>query len=134
MHPDVVVLVDAHRVRERPRVQAFADLANELAVRAELEELRRGRRVGRPGRAVGSREDEDVPLRVERDASASPKFRSGGSLKKFGTESNGISGGGCCANDVAPSSTNSMAMKRFTDSSYFGPDEAASTTTTPHGR
>src|SRR5690242_14220521 len=38
------------------------------------------------------------PFEFTATPAPSPKFRSGGSLKKFGTESNGISGGGCCAN------------------------------------
>ena len=41
--PDVVVLIDPHRVRERPRVEIVADLADVRAVRAELEQLRGGR-------------------------------------------------------------------------------------------
>src|SRR6185295_5724744 len=66
--PDVVVLVHAHRVRERPRVEALADLADELAVLVELEELARRAAVRRAHRAVGARVDEDVALRVDRDA------------------------------------------------------------------
>ena len=46
--PDVVVLVDAHGVRERPAVEALADFADELALRSELEQLRGSRRIGRP--------------------------------------------------------------------------------------
>ena len=48
--PDVVVFVDAHRVRERPSVQVAADLSQEVAVRCELEQLRRCRAVRRTAR------------------------------------------------------------------------------------
>src|SRR5262245_46918406 len=37
------------------------------------------------------------PFELTATPDASPKFMSGGSLKKFGAESNGISGAGCCA-------------------------------------
>ena len=37
--PNVVILVDFHRVRERPGVEIVADLANEFAVGIELQEL-----------------------------------------------------------------------------------------------
>src|SRR5437868_13566118 len=43
--PDIVGAVDADDVGERPCVQVLADLANEFAVRAELEKLRGGGRV-----------------------------------------------------------------------------------------
>ena len=89
--PDVVVLVDADVVRERPRVQVLADLADELAVRPELEQLRRGGAVGRSGR-VAAIEDEDVLLRFIATPETSPRFMSAGSFRKLGTESNGISG------------------------------------------
>ena len=65
--PDVVVAVDAHGVRERPGVEVLADLANEVAVGVELEQLRRGRGVRRAGR-VAAREHEHVALGVDRDA------------------------------------------------------------------
>ena len=47
--PDVVVLVDPNGVGLRPCVQALADFPQELAVGAELEQLRR-RRTHRPDR------------------------------------------------------------------------------------
>ena len=46
-HPDIVVLVDAHRMRERPGIKILADLTDELAVGSELEQLRGGCGVGR---------------------------------------------------------------------------------------
>ena len=42
------------RVRERPAVQALADLADEFALGTELEQLRRGRRVRRDRRRCSS--------------------------------------------------------------------------------
>src|ERR1700694_3622922 len=45
--PEIVVLVDANRVRERPGVETFADLAQIRAVAIELEDLRGGSREGR---------------------------------------------------------------------------------------
>ena len=68
--PDVVVLVDAHAVGERPGVEALADLADILAVAGELEELRGRRRIGRTAGAVRAREHEDVALGVHRHARA----------------------------------------------------------------
>ncbi len=62
--PDVVVLVDAHAVRERPGVEALADFPQELALGTELEQLRRGGRIGRTAGAVRSREHEDVALGI----------------------------------------------------------------------
>src|SRR5579863_6938393 len=38
------------------------------------------------------------PLELSATPEASPRFMSGGSLSRLGTESNGISGGCCCAN------------------------------------
>src|SRR5581483_4897094 len=65
--PDVVVPVYAHRVRIRPRVKVFADLADEPAVGAEFEQLG-GTRPVSGARRVAAGEDEDVFLRVDRDA------------------------------------------------------------------
>ena len=53
------------RVGQREIV--LADLADELALGIELEQLRGRGHVGRPGH-VAAREDEDVSLRVDRDA------------------------------------------------------------------
>src|SRR5258708_27294476 len=62
--PDVVVLVDADAVRERPGVKPLADLADKLAFLVELQKLRRRRSIGRAARALRAREDEDMALRV----------------------------------------------------------------------
>ena len=53
---------------ERPGVEILADLADELAVGAELQDLRRGVAVGRAGARAAARVDEDVALGVDRDA------------------------------------------------------------------
>src|SRR5262249_51510085 len=45
--PDVVVLVDAHRMGESPAVKTLADFAHENPFLIELEQLRRGWRVSR---------------------------------------------------------------------------------------
>src|SRR4030095_6060811 len=63
--PNVVVLVDAHRMGERPAVKTLADLAHENAVLIELEQLRSGGRVSRAARAVGACKHEYVALRVD---------------------------------------------------------------------
>ena len=63
--PDVVVLVDADRMRERPAVQVLADLADELAFRAELQQLG-GRGPERRARgAARAREHVHATLRVD---------------------------------------------------------------------
>ena len=56
--PDVVLRVDAHRVREGEAVVVAADLAHEVALRRVLEQPR----------LVGAVVDVDVALRVGRDA------------------------------------------------------------------
>ena len=66
-YPDVVILIDLHRVRERPGIQMMADLANEFAVGAELQKLCGARPIGGAG-GVAAREDEDVSLGVHRHA------------------------------------------------------------------
>ena len=66
--PDVVAAVDSDGVRKGPAVQVLADLADELAVRPEFKELCGSRAVGRTGGAVRAREDEQVSLRVHRNA------------------------------------------------------------------
>ena len=98
--PDVVVAIDAHRVRERPGVEALADLAHELAVRAELEQLRGRRRVGRPAGAVRRVKTKTCPFELTATPDTSPKFMPSGSLRKSATESNSSSGT-CCGIDAA---------------------------------
>src|SRR5206468_11026457 len=61
--PDVVLLVDAHRVREGPGVEVLADLADEAAVTIEFQDLRGGR-AERIGDSAAARIDVDVALRV----------------------------------------------------------------------
>ena len=66
--PDVVVPVDADAVRERPAVEPLADLADELALGTELQQLRGRRRVRGTVGAVRACEHEDVAPRVYRHA------------------------------------------------------------------
>ena len=62
--PDVVVPIDAHAVRLRPGIETLADLAYEIAVLIEFEELGRSGTERRAVRAVRAREDEYVAARV----------------------------------------------------------------------
>ena len=59
--------IDAHGVRERPRVQVLTDLTHEAAILIELEQLRR-RRAVRGAVRVAARQHEHVLLRVHGDA------------------------------------------------------------------
>jgi hypothetical protein len=54
----------SHAVGEGPGVEALADLADEIALGGEFEELGCGRRIGRTAGAVRAREHEDVALGV----------------------------------------------------------------------
>ena len=65
--PDVAALVDPHGVREGEAIDVLADLAEEAAIRPELEELRRHAAVHRVA-ATGAGEDVDVATRIEVDA------------------------------------------------------------------
>ena len=94
--PDVVLLVDAHGVGERPGVQVLADLADELACRVELQQLRRGRGVGGPA-GVAARNTKMWPFELTATPDASPKYMSGGSFSGLGTESKVMLGTACCA-------------------------------------
>ena len=62
-HPHVVVLVDAHGVRERRGVVVLAPLLDELQVLIEFEELR-GRGAARRADIAAAGEHEQVTLRV----------------------------------------------------------------------
>ena len=81
--PDVVVRVHAYGMAERPGVQVLADLAHEISFGIELEQLRRGGGVGR-ARGVAARQDEDVPLRVHRDAGDFAQIQVLGQLERVG--------------------------------------------------
>jgi hypothetical protein len=50
--PNIVVLVDAHRVSEGPAVEALANFAEEFSVGPEFEQLRRRGSIGRTVGAV----------------------------------------------------------------------------------
>src|SRR5262249_44834326 len=62
--PEVVVFVKAHVVRVGPGVETLADLFHELAGLVEEENLRGSRAVRWTTRAVRTRVDRDVALRV----------------------------------------------------------------------
>src|SRR6516162_3909128 len=53
------------------------------------------------------------PFEFTATPEASPKCRSLGSLKKFGTESNGISGTACCANSAGLTINSKGRRNRF---------------------
>ncbi len=72
--PDVVVLVDAHGVREREAVTAGAEFLDERAGLIELEQAR----------LAAAHVDEDVPFRVGRDARAFTHVEAGGQLEEVG--------------------------------------------------
>ena len=73
-HPDVVLRVDADRVRELQAVQALADLAHEGAVLVELEQPR----------VAAARVHEHVSLRVGGDADAFAEIQVGRQLEEVG--------------------------------------------------
>ena len=82
--PDVVVLVDAHSVRERPGVEILADLADEFALGIELQDLRGGVAVRRTGARSAARIDEDVALGVDRNAGGLAEVHVVGQLQQIG--------------------------------------------------
>src|SRR5262249_62246985 len=70
---DVVSRTAFHSLREVEAVDALPDFAHELAGLIELEQpgaglVERARRTDRRVRRTGARVDEDVPLRIRRDA------------------------------------------------------------------
>src|SRR5207244_2611364 len=60
--PQVVLSVEANGVRVRPGIKPSADLADELAIRSELEDLRRGGRIRGAACAVGPGEYRNMPF------------------------------------------------------------------------
>ena len=82
--PDVVVLVDAHRVGIRPGVEVLADLAQERAVVVEFQKLRGGVAEGRTLARAAARIDEDVALGVDRDARDLAEVQVGRQLQEVG--------------------------------------------------
>jgi hypothetical protein len=82
---------------ERPGVEVLADLADELAVRCEFQELRGGVAIGGAGAAAATRIDKYIALRIPGDAGGLTEVHIGRHLRKFGTESNGICGTLSCA-------------------------------------
>ena len=82
--PEVVVPVEANGVGVGERVETLADLADELAVLVELEELRRRRTERRARVAVGPREDDDAALRADGDARRLAQVHVGRKLQEVG--------------------------------------------------
>src|SRR5262249_36267478 len=82
--PDIVVFVDAHGVRERPGVEVLADLADELAVGREFVKLRGGVAEGGSLAAAAARKDEDMSLRIDRDAGGLAEMHVGRQLQEVG--------------------------------------------------
>src|SRR5215510_3984683 len=82
--PNIVVLVDAHRMGESPTVKTLADFAHENAVLIELEQLRGGGCVSRAARAVGPCKHEYVTLRVNGHARNLAEIHSVGKLGEIG--------------------------------------------------
>src|SRR6185295_7704972 len=80
--PEVVVLVEADRVRVGPGVEPLADLAQELACLVEEQDLRGGGAVGGAARAVRSREHRDLALGVHGDAGGFAEIHVGGELEE----------------------------------------------------
>jgi hypothetical protein len=77
------VAVDLEHVRERPGIEIVADLAQKLAVGVELQELRRGSGIGRPG-GVASGQYEDMALGVHRDPTDFAQIHVVGKLQRIG--------------------------------------------------
>jgi hypothetical protein len=67
---------------ERPGVKIVADLANKLAVRTKLQELRGGCSIGWSGR-VSAGKDKDVPFGVDGDARHFAEIQVGRKLEKI---------------------------------------------------
>ena len=81
--PDVVLPIDFHAVRVGPGVEPVADLAQELAIRRELEKLRGAGGIGWSAR-VATRENENVSLGIDRHASNFAEIHVRRKLQEFG--------------------------------------------------
>ena len=88
-HPDVVLRIHPHRLREQESVHALADLAHVLARPIELEQPRaavreRARAADRGVAAAGPRVDEDVALGVGGHAGGFADVHVSGSFSRVG--------------------------------------------------
>ena len=110
--PDVVLLVDPHRVRERPGVQVVADLANVFAVGDRTPEAARRPRRKRARWCCRARKRRCAPSNSPPRRTTSPRYMSGGSFRKSGTDRYPI-GGGCCAKTETLSKNNGTSIARF---------------------
>jgi hypothetical protein len=79
-HPDVVRWIDAHAVTETKAVEALADLAHELALVIELEQLR-GEGAEKGPLSPERDSMKTCPLEFTATAAISPRFISAGYLK-----------------------------------------------------
>ena len=75
--PDVVVGVDADGVGEGPRVKIAPNLAHELALGVEFQQLRRGRAICRSARASAG-EHEHMAFGIDSDPSRFAEVQVGG--------------------------------------------------------
>src|SRR5215472_3504180 len=99
--PDVVVLVDAHRVGIRPGVRFLPISRRYLPSGPNSSNCAAAARWAGP--VVPPRENTKMcPFERTATSDTSPKCRSAGSLKKLGVESKGISGTACCAHSGRP--------------------------------
>ena len=80
--PDVVLFIDADRVREGPCVQVVSNLANKAAVGTKLEKLRGGSGIG-GARRIAARENEYVPLGIRRNSGDFTEIKIGRQLQKI---------------------------------------------------
>jgi hypothetical protein len=76
--PDVVVPIDAHAVRLRPGIETLADLAYEIAVLIEFEELGRGAPNAGPFALFEREKTNTWPLEFTATPGTSPKFMPAG--------------------------------------------------------
>src|SRR3984893_14453028 len=81
--PDVVILVDSHRVREGPGVQVVTNLTNEFSIGGKLKQLRGACGIG-GARGITTREDEDVSLGIYGHAGDFTEIQIFGKLQQIG--------------------------------------------------
>src|ERR1700730_5755398 len=81
--PDVIVLVDSHRVREGPGVQVVTNFTNEFSILGKLQQLRGACGVG-GACGITTREDEDVSLGIYGHAGDFTEIQIVGKLEQIG--------------------------------------------------
>ncbi len=80
--PDIVVLIDPHRVGERPCIEVLADLPNEVTLRRKFEQLRSRVAIGRTKTGAATGIDKDVAFRIDRHAGGFAKVHVGRHLEE----------------------------------------------------